>query len=42
MIKQKKISHGRIWSVDVNGSESGCGFVAADHKIKIWRQISED
>lgn len=42
MFKQKKLSHGRIWSCDVNGGETTCGLVATDQKIKVWRNISGD
>jgi hypothetical protein len=28
---------GRVWCVEVNGRGKGCGIIAADDKIKIWK-----
>ena len=30
-------SIGRIWCAEVNGTGKGCGIIAADDKIKIWK-----
>ncbi len=38
LLKRRSISFGRIWSVEVNGTGKGCGLIAADDKIRIWRQ----
>ncbi len=29
----------RIWSMEYNGSGRGCGLVAADDKIHVWRDV---
>ncbi len=30
---------GTIWSAEVNGSGTGCGLIAADDKIHVWRDL---
>jgi len=34
---EKERPIGRIWCLEVNGTGRGCGVVAADDKIKIWK-----
>ena len=30
---------GRIWSLEVNGTGKGCGLIAADDKIHVWKDL---
>jgi hypothetical protein len=39
LMKKRTLSLGRIWSVQINSDGNSCGLVAADDKIRIWRQI---
>jgi len=39
LMKKRTLSLGRIWSVQINSEGNSSGLVAADDKIKIWRQI---
>lgn len=38
MKKQKSI--GRIWTLEINGRAKGCGIIAADDKLWIWRDVA--
>ena len=37
-LKRKSKALGRMWSIEINGTGKGCGLIAADDKIRIWRQ----
>ena len=37
-MKRKSKALGRMWSIEINGTGKGCGLIAADDKIRIWRQ----
>ena len=36
-IRGHKNNAGRIWSAEINGSGRGCGVIAGDDKIYVWR-----
>ena len=35
----RKKALGRIWCIEINGSGKGCGVIAADDRIRIWKDI---
>ena len=37
--KSKKEVNGGVWCVEINGSSRGLGVIAADDKIKTWRDV---
>ena len=40
-IKEAGISKalGRIWCIEINGTAKGCGVIAADDSIRVWRDV---
>jgi hypothetical protein len=35
----RKKALGRIWCIEINGTTRGCGIIAADDAIRIWKDI---
>ena len=37
--EDRKKSAGRIWCIEINGTVKGCGVIAADDTIKVWKEL---
>ena len=35
----KKKALGRIWCIEINGTAKGCGVIAADDSIRVWKDV---
>ena len=35
----RKKALGRIWCIEINGTAKGCGIIASDDAIRIWKDI---
>ena len=35
----RKKALGRIWCIEINGTGKGCGVIAADDSIRVWKDV---